>query len=110
MHRLICILMLMPTGLLASVPLAAQSDRVFTDDLGVSYTVERYLVANYPVALAFAPDGRLFYTEKNTGNVRVVAPDGTRQIEPVITLPSSALAERGLLGIALVLGLRRTLR
>ena len=101
MHRLICILMLMPTGLLASVPLAAQSDRVFTDDLGVSYTVERYLVANYPVALAFAPDGRLFYTEKNTGNVRVVAPDGTRQIEPVITLPSSALAERGLLGIAL---------
>ncbi len=87
--------------LMLCAPLAAQTDRVFTDDLGVSYAVERYLVANYPVALAFAPDGRLFYTEKNTGSVRVVAPDGTRQVEPVITLPTSAIAERGLLGIAL---------
>lgn len=102
MTRLIYTLALILTALLvAPAPLTAQSGRVFVDDLGVRYTVERYLVANYPVALAFAPDGRLFYTEKNTGSVRVVTPDGTRQIEPVITLPTSPIAERGLLGIAL---------
>lgn len=68
---------------------------------GVTYTVELYTRANYPIALAFAPDGRLFYTEKTTGSVRVVNADGSLQPEPVITLPTSALVERGLLGIAL---------
>lgn len=68
---------------------------------GITYTVERYITANYPVALAFAPDGRLFYTEKTTGNVRVVGADGVLQPEPVITFTISALAERGMLGIAL---------
>jgi glucose/arabinose dehydrogenase len=66
-----------------------------------AYTVERYLRADYPVALAFAPDGRLFYTEKNTGNVRVVSADGEVQPQPVIHLDTSALVERGLLGITL---------
>jgi aldose sugar dehydrogenase len=68
---------------------------------GIRYTVERVQPANYPVALAFAPDGRLFYTEKTTGNVRVISADGELQPTPVITFPSSALVERGLLGIAL---------
>ena len=67
----------------------------------VNYTVERYVLANYPVALAFAPDGRLFYTEKVTGNVRVVSSDGVLQPEPVINLPTTANRERGMLGIAL---------
>jgi glucose/arabinose dehydrogenase len=67
----------------------------------VDYTVEQVLPANYPVALAFAPDGRLFYTEKVTGNVRLVSPDGTLQPEPVINLPTTANVERGMLGIAL---------
>ncbi len=70
-------------------------------ETGVTYTVERYLPANYPVALAFAPDGRLFYTEKTTGNVRVVSADGILQPEPVIHLPTTAQVERGMLGIAL---------
>lgn len=73
--------------------LAAQED--------VQYTVETYKVANYPVSLAFAPDGRLFYTEKATGNVRLIQPDGNLQAEPVINLPVDSLVERGLLGIAL---------
>jgi glucose/arabinose dehydrogenase len=67
----------------------------------VNYTVERYLRADYPVSLAFAPDGRLFYTEKNTGNVRVVSADGVLQPDPVIHLDTSALVERGMLGITL---------
>lgn len=99
MKRVFCALTFSITLLLALFSAAAQTD-VFTDR-GVTYTVERYVTANYPVALAFAPDGRLFYTEKITGNVRVVSADGELQREPVITLPVDALMERGMLGIAL---------
>jgi glucose/arabinose dehydrogenase len=81
-------------------PVVAQSAPVLAGG-GITYTVERYAVANYPVKLAFAPDGRLFYTEKTTGSVRVIGADGALQTEPVITLPTSALVERGMLGIAL---------
>lgn len=65
------------------------------------YIVEEYITANFPVGMVFAPDGRLFYNEKTTGNVRVVLPDGTSQLEPVVTLPTDSLQERGMLGIAL---------
>jgi len=82
--------------LLAALWLAPQ-----TLQAEVQYTVERLIPANYPVALAFAPDGRLFYTEKNTGDVRVVGADGVLQREPVIHLNTSGLVERGMLGIAL---------
>ena len=54
----------------------------------------------FPTNLAFAPDGRLFYTEKSTGNVRVVH-DGTLRQEPFVTLPVVPETERGLLGIAI---------
>jgi aldose sugar dehydrogenase len=81
--------------------LAAQSSAITDTETGVSYTVEKYVTANYPVALAFAPDGRLFYTEKTTGNVRVVSADGQLESQPVIHLDTDALQERGLLGITL---------
>lgn len=55
--------------------------------------------ATFPVALAFAPDGRLFYTEK-AGSVWVVE-DGIPQPMPVITLPTDSFVERGMLGIAI---------
>ena len=58
-------------------------------------------IARFPVALAFAPDGPLFYTEKETGGVRVVNPDGLLQSEPVIELPTDNFVERGMLGIAI---------
>jgi aldose sugar dehydrogenase len=94
-------LFLMCAAAITVFPLAAQDDApTFTHD-GVTYTVERYVAANYPVALAFAPDGRLFYTEKVTGNVRVISADGELQAEPVINLPTSGLVERGMLGITL---------
>jgi glucose/arabinose dehydrogenase len=51
--------------------------------------------------MVFAPDGRLFYNEKTTGNVRVINADGRPQLVPVIHLPTDALQERGMLGIAL---------
>ncbi len=80
----------------------AQNPTSFTDEpTGVQYTVERFIPANFPVAMAFAPDGRLFYTEKTTGDVRVISADGELQAEPVIHVDVDGLVERGLLGIAL---------
>jgi glucose/arabinose dehydrogenase len=53
-----------------------------------------------PWALAWAPDGRLFFTER-PGRVRVVQ-DGQLLPEPVAVLPASrAASEGGLLGLAL---------
>jgi glucose/arabinose dehydrogenase len=57
--------------------------------------------AAFPTNMALAPDGRLFYTEKETGRVRVVTPGGDLLPEPFVTLPVDGDAERGLLGIAL---------
>ncbi len=63
--------------------------------------VDVYVDGMYqPVAVAFAPDGRLFYTEKETGHVRVVI-DHVLQSQPVVTFPSAILGEQGLLGIAI---------
>lgn len=56
---------------------------------------------DFPTNMAFAPDGRLFFTEKNTGQVRVVSADGSLQPEPFATLDVSTQGEAGLLGIAL---------
>ena len=81
--------------------LAAQAQDTFTSPDGTRYRVEPFLTANFPVGLAFTPDGELFYNEKTTGNVRYVRADGTRQIEPVISLAVDALQERGLQAIAL---------
>ncbi len=52
-----------------------------------------------PVAMAFDPQGRLFYTEKDTGYVRLFA-NGALQPAPVITFQVNSSGERGLLGIA----------
>jgi glucose/arabinose dehydrogenase len=52
-----------------------------------------------PWALAFAPDGRLFITER-PGRLRVVS-NGRLQSEPVATLPAYADGESGLMGLAL---------
>jgi glucose/arabinose dehydrogenase len=52
-----------------------------------------------PVAMAFDPAGRLFYTEKD-GKVRLFA-NGKLQEAPVISFNVDSTGERGLLGIAL---------
>lgn len=56
--------------------------------------------ADHPAALALADDGRVFYTEKNTGQIRVIK-DGTLLAEPFASVPVNSAGERGLLGIAL---------
>lgn len=52
-----------------------------------------------PWALAFAPDGRLFLTER-PGRVRVIE-GGRLRPEPVAVLPVAASGEAGLMGLAL---------
>lgn len=52
-----------------------------------------------PWALAFVPDGRLFFTERNTGRVRVIV-GGVLLPTPVVTLPACcASGEGGALGL-----------
>ncbi len=58
--------------------------------------------ADFPTNLAFAPDGRAFFTEKDTGRIRVIDPDGRVLPTPFATLPvASDVNEMGLLGLAL---------
>ncbi len=65
----------------------------------VPFRVEDFVPqASFPVTLAFAPDGRLFYNELS-GNVRVVQ-NGQLLPQPFATLPVDTNGERGLLGLA----------
>lgn len=52
-----------------------------------------------PWAIAFAPDGRIFLTER-PGRIRIVSGDAL-QPEPWLTLDAAAVGEGGLLGLAL---------
>ncbi|HEX6047666.1 MAG TPA: PQQ-dependent sugar dehydrogenase [Gemmatimonadaceae bacterium] len=51
-----------------------------------------------PWAIAFAPDGRIFVSER-VGRIRVIA-EGTLRPEPWATVPVAARGEAGLMGIA----------
>jgi glucose/arabinose dehydrogenase len=51
------------------------------------------------VTMAFDPSGRLFFNEKDTGNVRLYA-NGSLQAAPVFHVNSQGGGEQGLLGIA----------
>jgi|GEM_PF-1419456 len=54
-----------------------------------------------PAKLRFAPDGRLFFNELSTGNVRVIDALGALVPTPVANLAVLGGAEQGLLGLAL---------
>jgi glucose/arabinose dehydrogenase len=59
--------------------------------------------ANYPTALAFAPDGRLFWAERS-GAVRVWQNGAAKlfaSVATVTTEPGGGYSERGLLGLAI---------
>ena len=61
------------------------------------------IAANFATALAFAPDGRLFWTERS-GTVRVWQNGASRvfaRVRTVTTEPSGGYSERGLLGLAI---------
>ncbi|HKP52727.1 MAG TPA: PQQ-dependent sugar dehydrogenase [Chloroflexia bacterium] len=84
--------------LLLSAPSQAQSEQ---EALPPGARIETLLEdMNRPVAMAFDPAGRIFYTEKETGNVRLFA-NGQLQLNPVITFSVDGGGEQGLLGIAI---------
>jgi glucose/arabinose dehydrogenase len=67
----------------------------FTDTIIVSGV-------DFPVGMAFLPDGRLLFTEQIVGTIRLLV-NGALQPAPVATIPgvrSALYTEQGLLGIA----------
>lgn len=61
-----------------------------------------------PWALAFAPDGTLYVTERNGNLARLRSGDGERAVERIASIPNvSQNAESGLLGLALDPGFSR---
>ncbi|MDQ6693450.1 MAG: PQQ-dependent sugar dehydrogenase [Chloroflexota bacterium] len=83
-----------------SGPHPASYPTVTTEPLPAGAHVDTLLTnMNKPIALAFDPDGRLFYTEKS-GDVRLFQ-GGVLQSTPVIHFDADSSGERGLLGIAI---------
>ena len=64
----------------------------------IQVTSERVIRVNFPVALAFAPDGRLFYNELISGRIQVYAQEQTSTFAQVKVF---ACGEFGLLGLAI---------
>jgi glucose/arabinose dehydrogenase/plastocyanin len=82
-------------------PAAPPYPTITTEPLPPGATVVPVLPnMNLPTALAWDPAGRLFYTEKQTGNVRLFA-NGVLQPTEVIHFNVNPDFERGLLGIAI---------
>jgi glucose/arabinose dehydrogenase/plastocyanin len=73
-----------------------------TEPLPPGVTIETILpnLAGGPAVMTFDPTGRMFYTEKVTGKVRLYS-GGNLQASAVITFPVQSDGERGLLGIAI---------
>jgi glucose/arabinose dehydrogenase len=62
----------------------------------------RVVRANWPTSFTFAPDGRLWYTQKQAGNIRVVRPGHGKHGHLFFHVRHvRSDGERGLLGIAL---------
>ena len=57
--------------------------------------------ADHVAAMAFAPDGRLFYAEQFTGNIRVITAEGELLEEPFAQVELALYIEWGLTGLAL---------
>lgn len=60
--------------------------------------LEIVTAASFPTNIRFSPDGRLFFTEKATGQVRIVD-NGTLLPTPFATLSVGTDGEQGLLGL-----------
>lgn len=54
----------------------------------------------FPVKLAFAPDGRLFYSEQRTGNIRIITTEGDLLPEPFAHVDVVDSPVVGLFGLA----------
>lgn len=81
------------------IPLPGETPPPF--DVNANAKAETVVLgADWPTALGFAPDGRVFYAEKNTGRVRVISA-GVLLDQPFATVPVNNAGTRGALGVAL---------
>jgi glucose/arabinose dehydrogenase len=55
----------------------------------------------YPIALAFASDGRVFYAERHTGRIQILRTDTPDPTTFYTLTGTNSVGERGLLGLAL---------
>ena len=58
------------------------------------------LAADTVTGIAFAPDGRLFIAEQNSGDIRVLTAEGQLQAEPFAHVEPARRLEWGVLGVA----------
>src|SRR2546429_1935397 len=56
---------------------------------------------DYPIALGFASDGRIFYAERNTGSIRIIQGGVLLSTLFYALTNTNTVGERGLLGLAL---------
>ncbi len=83
------------TLLLLSAACGSAEENPFEVDSRVVTTADR------PIAMAFAPDGRLFYAEQLTGNIRVISSEGELHDEPFAHVDVAVYIEWGLTSLAL---------
>ena len=92
-----------------ATPAASASAPVASGCPGAGQPPQATVAASYATALAFAPDGRLFYTERS-GTIRVWQDGQAVAFASVPTVTTEALgaySERGLLGLAISPGFAR---
>jgi glucose/arabinose dehydrogenase len=71
------------------------------DDLAGGFAIEAVAqIPGVPARIAPTPDGRLLVCELTTGQIRVIAADGTLLAQPMATVAAYFGPEQGLLGIA----------
>jgi len=56
---------------------------------------------NFPVGLALGPDGRVFFNERLTGNIRIINQQWQLMNTPFCQVPVASSGEQGLLGLTL---------
>jgi len=90
-----------PTPVLAPTPTPLPEGALLPDKLPKGAIAEPFVPgAVQPSALAFAPDGRLFYAEQHTGKIRVVQ-DGVLLPTPFFQFLVADDSGSGLLGLTL---------
>jgi glucose/arabinose dehydrogenase len=83
-----------PSGLVGHWTL----DGSVEDATGMNSGTSTTMVAS----MVFAPDGRLFFTEKNAGDIRIMSADGKIQEKPFASVPDAYVSwEQGMLGMTL---------
>ena len=95
--------LLVPTALILLLSIALHSCGGGDESLPFGLKSEVVTDADRVRAMAFAPDGRLFFAEQYTGNIRIMQADGTVQGDPFAQLQVANYIDLdwGLTGLAL---------